>query len=65
MYSTHYFCRILIKFEFSRQSFRKGLKYHVSSKSVQWEQSCCMRRDGQTDGHDEANSRILQFGEHA
>ena len=32
--------------------FRKKLKYHVSSKSVQWEPSCSMWADG----HDEANS---------
>jgi hypothetical protein len=29
--------------------FRKSLKYEVSSKSVQWEQSYSMRADGQTD----------------
>ena len=29
--------------------FMKILKYKISCKSVQWEPSCCMRSDGQTD----------------
>jgi hypothetical protein len=29
--------------------FRKILKYQISWKSVQWESSCSMRTDGQTD----------------
>ena len=29
---------------------RRKLKYQISSKSVQWEPSCSMRTDGQTDG---------------
>jgi len=29
--------------------FRKILKYQISFKSVQWEPSCSMRTDGQTD----------------
>ena len=41
--------------------FRGKLKYQVSSKSVRWEPSCCMR----TDGHDEAKSRFSQFCERA
>ena len=41
--------------------FREILKYQVSSKSVQWEQSCSMRAGG----HDEANSRFSQFWERA
>jgi len=28
--------------------FRKIFKYQISSKSVQWEPSYCMRTDGQT-----------------
>jgi len=43
------------------------LRRQISWKSVQWEPSCCMRTEGrrQTDGHDEANSRFLQFFERA
>ena len=35
--------------EFSRQIFEKNLKYQVASKSVQWEPSCSMWTDRQTD----------------
>jgi hypothetical protein len=38
---------------------KKILKYKISWKPVQWEPSCCMRRDG----HDEANSRLSQICE--
>ena len=40
--------------------FRQMLKYEISSKSVQWEQSCSMR----TDGHDK-HSRFSQLCESA
>jgi len=40
--------------------FRKRVKYQTSWKSVQWELSCSMRTDGQTDRQDEANGRLLQ-----
>jgi hypothetical protein len=52
--------------------FRKRTQiYNISSKFVQWESSCFMRTDrqtdrwtaGRTDGHDEANSRFSQFCE--
>jgi len=45
--------------------FRKLLKYQFSPKSVQWEPSCSMRTDGETDRHDEANSCSSQFCEWA
>jgi hypothetical protein len=49
--------------------FSKKLKYQISSKFVQWEPSCSMRMDrrtdGQTDKHDEANSRFSQICERA
>ena len=38
---------------------RKTLKYQISYTSVQWEASCSMRTDGQTDGHNVANSRFF------
>ena len=34
-------------------------------KSVQWGPSCSKRTDGQTEKHDEANSRLSQFCESA
>jgi hypothetical protein len=37
--------------------FRKVLKCQISWKSVQWQPSCCMRTDGQSDRRDEPNSR--------
>ena len=41
--------------------FRKMLKYQISSKSFSWYPSCSMRTEGQTDRHDEGNSRFSQF----
>jgi hypothetical protein len=58
-------CQILMKLEFSRQYFQKVFKFQISWKSVKWEPRCSMRTDGQTDGHDEANSRFTQFFESA
>jgi hypothetical protein len=50
MQSTRYFCRVLIKSEFSRHIFeKKPLKYQVLSKSVQWEPNCFVGSDGQKD----------------
>ena len=45
--------------------FRKILKYETSWKPVLLEPSCSMRIDGQTDSHDEANSRFSKFCERA
>ena len=53
--------------------FGKIFRHQISWQPVQWEPSCSMRTDGQTDGrtheererqiHDEANSRFSQFCE--
>ena len=60
MWNTRYSRRILIKIVFPQQSFKKSSNI-VSSKSIQWEQSCSMRAGGGlTDGHD-ANSYYSQF----
>jgi hypothetical protein len=41
--------RTLWNVEFSRQMLEKYSQYTGSRKSVQWEPSCSMRTDGQTD----------------
>ena len=43
--------------------FGKTFKYEISRKSVPLERKYCMRTDGRTDRHDEANSRFSQFCE--
>jgi hypothetical protein len=48
---------------FSTHFSKKPLKYKISWKSFQWEQSCSTRRDNQTE--DEAHSRFSQFWERA
>jgi len=54
-----------IELEYSRQIFEK---YHISHL-MKWEPSCSMqaegRTSGQTDRHDESNSRFSQFCERA
>jgi hypothetical protein len=54
MYSTRYFCQILMKLKFSRPIYKQKLKFHENSSSgslvVPYE-----RKDGQTNRHDEAN----------
>ena len=47
MYSTSYSSAILMNIEFCWQIFEKY--YHISWKSVQWKQSCSIRKDGRTD----------------
>ena len=61
MQSTHYYCQILMKLEFSGQIFENMLKYQILSKSFQWEPSCSMRTDGRTETRYEADSRFSQF----
>ena len=41
--------------------FRKILKCKISWKSVQWELSCCMQTDRQTDGQTDMTSLIATF----
>ena len=47
--------------EFSLIDFQNIFKYKISSKSVQWEVSCCMRTDGRTDRH----TYLMQYCESA
>jgi len=49
-----------MKLEFSRQC-RKIFKHKISRESVQWNLICANRKDGQTEGHNEDNSRFTQF----
>lgn len=37
------------------------IKYEISREFVQWESSCSLQVDRQTDGHDEDNIRFTQF----
>ena len=56
-FGLHVKCRhsfdIVMKLEFTRQIFEKYWS-EILWYSVQWEQSCTVRTDGRTDGHDEA-----------
>jgi len=45
--------------------FSESIQMSYFMISIDWEPSCSMRTDGQTDRHDEANSRFLQFCERA
>jgi len=56
-----YPCQILVKLEFSRQILEKTLEQKISRKFFQW----VRWREGRTDRHDEANSRLSQFCERA
>jgi len=53
--------------EFSRQIFEKctDIKFHENSPVVSESFHVVGRKDGRTDGHDEANSRFSQFCEGA
>jgi hypothetical protein len=53
-----------MKLEFSRQ-FREKLKYNILPKSVQWQPTCSMRTDRQTDietgGRKDVTKLIVAF----
>jgi hypothetical protein len=53
--SARYSCQILMKLEFSRQFFEKILKYQICENPSSGSRVVPC---GQTDGHDEANSRL-------
>jgi len=58
-------CQILMKLEFSRQIFEKSnIKFHENPSSGS-RVVPCGRLDGQTNRHDEADSRFSQFCERA
>jgi hypothetical protein len=50
-----------MKFAFSQQIFGKVPNIKVSSKSVQWEPSCFMQRDRQTDEQADMTNIIVAF----
>jgi hypothetical protein len=60
MQNTSYFCQILVKLEFSRQSFEKysDIKFHENPSKGSRVVPC-----GQTDRHYEPNSHFSQFCE--
>jgi hypothetical protein len=58
MQSTRYPCHILMKLEFSPQIFEKNLNIRFNQNPSRGSRVVPRRR---TDGHDEANSRFLQF----
>jgi len=41
--------------------FLKIPLYQISPKSVLWEPRCCVRKDGRTDGREEANRRFSRL----
>jgi len=57
-----YSCPVFTKFEISRQIFEKILKNQIFMKISPVEAEL-FHADGQTDGHDEANSRFSKFCE--
>jgi hypothetical protein len=61
LYYIIYYCQILMKLEYSRQIFEKSsnTKLHGNPSSG----SGFFHANGQTDGHDEVNSRFSQFCE--
>jgi hypothetical protein len=65
MWSTRYSCHISIQLEFSWQVFEKyyNIEFHENPSSGSW--VCSTRTDGQTDRHNEANSRFSQCCERA
>ena len=70
MYSSQYIKYLLFLSYFNETwmlstFFRKILKFQISRKTVQWEQSCSMRAGGRTDRHGKANSPFSQFCESA
>ena len=50
-----------MKLEYSRQIFEKILKYQVLPKSVQWEPSCSMRTERQTDRQTDMTKLTVNF----
>ena len=61
--------KILMKFDFSVQIFKKYTNIKYNENPFQWETSCSMRKDGrtdrQTDRHDGTHSRFSEFCEGA
>ena len=69
MRSSHYFCQILNKLDFSQQTFENSSNIKVHENLSVWAE--LFHKDGRTDGrtdrrthtHDETNSRFPQFCE--
>jgi len=66
MWSARYSCPILMKHEFSWQSFEKYSSIEFNENLSGGSRVVpCGQADGRTDGQDEAISRFLQFCERA
>ena len=62
MYSSRYFCAILMKLVFSRQIFIQNIQT-TNFMKIRLVGAELFRAERQTNGHDEANNRISQFFE--
>jgi hypothetical protein len=58
---TRYSSQILVELGIFLTDFGKILKYQISLKSVQWEPSCSMRTDGQTDRQTDVTKLTVAF----
>jgi hypothetical protein len=69
MYIKSYSCSIFNKILIFRIDFREIQIYKISWKYFQWQPSCLMRKDGQTDREmgrrNEASSLVSKFWERA
>jgi len=54
-----------MKIEFSGQIFKKYIQNKISCKSVQWEPSCSIRKDGRTHNMTNLIVAVRNFGKRA
>jgi len=64
MWSTHYYCQILMKLQFSWQIFwKKNPQTKISWKSIKWELSCSVQTDRWMDIQTDMMKLIITFAE--
>ena len=61
MCSTRYYCQILMKLEFSRQTFEKYSNSNFHENPLKWESSCFMPAFGRTDTRKDMTKLIDGF----